>query len=130
MIQAVTWLWGSVSLSAMYYLTDLSWYHAYEYAFFLLVPALICVFYARAIRREPDAVRRARVLRLGTMLMVLQVVLMAIVLAVLVAQGKIGGTRPDWAANHIFLWGPLTIAALSVVAIRSQRQLEAQTMAA
>jgi hypothetical protein len=122
-VLGLTYFWASAAITGMYYVTDLKWYHAYQYALGLLVPALLCVLYGRAVRRERDRLRQHLLMRIGSWLGVLQLALMSGAVAALAAMDKIGSTRPDWAANHVFLAGAVTIAALCVLGIYSHRRL-------
>ena len=42
--------WGTLSMASMYYLTDLYWYHAYQYALYMAVPAIVSIVFARTLR--------------------------------------------------------------------------------
>ncbi len=121
-LMAVVYGWGALAIAGMYYLSDLSWYHAYQYALYLAVPAALSAFYARRIETI-DITGRTRPLRTGQALAGVQLLAMAAVIAILVATGKAPGTRPDWAANTIFLSGAAALIVVSALALAAQRRL-------
>ncbi len=121
-LMSFVYAWGAASIAGMYYLTDLSWYHAYQYALYLAVPAGLSALYAWRIETI-DITGRTRPLRTGQALAGVQIVAMAAVIAILVATGKAPGTRPDWAANTIFLSGAAALIVVSALALAAQRRL-------
>jgi hypothetical protein len=121
-LMAMVYACGSAAIAGMYYLTDLSWYHAYQYALYLAVPAVLAGLYAWRIETI-DIAGRERPLRTGKALAAVQLAAMLAIIALLIASGKAPGTRPDWAANTVFLAGAAALALISALALMAQRRL-------
>jgi hypothetical protein len=121
-LMAAVYAWGAVSIAGMYYLTDLSWYHAYQYALYLAVPSVLSALYSWRVETI-DVTGRERPLRGGVALARVQAVAMAVVVGMLVASGKAPGVRPDWAANTVFMAGAAALLVISVLALVAQRKL-------
>lgn len=121
-VVAGAYFWASLSLLSMYYLTDLSWYHAYQYAIYLGLPGLFALWFARRMRPAAGTAQsRRRTLTLSRYANGLQFVVALFAPIYLVAAGKIGQVRADWAANHVFAFGGLALAAMSALLLWSGR---------
>ena len=115
--------WGSFSMLTMYYLTDLHWYHAYQYALYMAVPAVVSIVFARTLRSSKGTGYTSGNLKLSMQLTVVQAVAMLAIVAYLILSGKMQIIGKDWAADHVFLWGSLAILGLSLLALAVQWRL-------
>lgn len=124
------YLWASLSMAGMYYLTDLSWYHAYEYAIYFALPAVLAGLVARRLGSGRVGVAGGEMeLNWLRRLTVVQAVVAVLGAVYLLASGKLAnpfaradaagliGLRPDWAANHVFFAGASMLFAISVLAL-------------
>lgn len=123
-LMAITSLWASLAIAAMYYLTGLQWYHAYQYALLFDLPALASVLFARAVRVAPEGPGLARLLALGRWLTRMLAALSAIGIAALIGLGKAFSAKSDWAASNVFLFAAAGLMLLSVTALRTQARAE------
>ena len=121
-LMSIAWGWAGIAMLACYYLTDLSWQHAWQYGAGMLLIAGLTAQYARA-RLKPgsrfaakDMVSAARLL---THLQGLAAILGVVVLAL---SGKLDAAKQDWAANVVFVAGGLALFALSTAARRAEQQ--------
>jgi hypothetical protein len=127
LLMGLVYLWGSLGMLVSYYLTDLAWYHTYQYAAYLAVPGLVSLYVSRrhqraatdsAIRRDLDTGRRMAWLQLGAMLIII-----AYMLATEEASLGLVGEEPNWAAVDLFLCGAIALAVMSVTAAFDDRRL-------
>ncbi|MEZ5775059.1 MAG: hypothetical protein R3D33_10280 [Hyphomicrobiaceae bacterium] len=122
-LMAVAYFWGGLAMAGMYYLTDLSWYHAYQYAIYMAALGALCLAMAGRIAAI-DIAGRTRPLRTGPALAVFQGLVMAGIAIYLARSGKLQAMRPDWAANHVFLAGALALVAMSTISLASHHRLK------
>lgn len=110
----LVYAWGAAGLFAIYSLTGLAWYHAWQYAAGAALMALALLLYVRRIginvppRTPPLS------------LTILHGAAAAGGLLYLFRTGKLAMHRSDWAANYVFLFGGLTIVALCAIAAVTQ----------
>ncbi len=115
--------WGSLSIASMYYLTDLYWYHAYQYTLYLAVPAIVSLIFARTLSSSGGSGHTNGNLRLSKFITLVQAVAMLGIISYLLFSGKLSVIRKDWAADHVFFWGAVTLLILSILALAVQRRL-------
>jgi hypothetical protein len=116
------WTWAGLAMLACYYLTDLSWQHAWQYGAGMLLIAAGIAAYARA-RRQPGsrlAAPDATALMRGVT--ALQGIAALVAVAVLLLSGKVEAHGRDWAANVVFIAGGLALFALSAMAVLAERR--------
>lgn len=127
LLVAMVYLWGSAGILVSYYLTDLTWYHAYQYAAYLAVPGVISLTVFRRhrrlatddiIRRDLDRGRRMALLQLAAMVLILAYML----LTDEASEGLIGH-EPNWAAVDLFFCGAIALGLVSIIAARDDRRL-------
>lgn len=122
-LMALAWAWGAAAMAGVYTLGGLRWYHAWQYgAGMALFAVFTWAFGLAIVRSEQLSVKRMLLLR-GLQLTVVQGVAAAGGVVYLLISGKLLTSRPDWAANQIFLTGGIAIAALSAMAAYTQRKL-------
>jgi len=119
---ASAWGWAGLAMLACYYLTDLSWQHAWQYGAAMLLIAAGITAYARA-RRQPGsrlaAPDAATAMRGVT---ALQGIAALVGVVILLLSGKVEAQGRDWAANVVFIAGGLTLFALSAMAVLAERR--------
>ena len=108
---------------ASYYLTQLHWQHAWQYGAAMLLIAFSLYAYSTALGDPASPVRAPRWLIATQRLTQVQgLAALAGILFILVS-GKLTAGKSDWAANVVFVAGGITIAALSLLAVLTQRRL-------
>jgi MFS family permease len=122
-LMAITFAWGAAAMFAVYSLTGLRWYHAWQYGSAMALLAVLAFGYGLAIGRTEGPSRRRMLLLRGLQLTVIQALAAAGGVLFLIVSGKLMTMRSDWAANQVFLFGGLAIAGLSVMAAVTQRRL-------
>lgn len=120
---AIAYAWGAAALLAIYYLTRLNWYHAWQYAAGMALIAAGIAGYVALLGRPAGVLRKPPALRLAEALTALQVLAAAGGLGFLLGTGKLMTRKDDWAANDVFLLGGLAIVVLSIHALISQQRL-------
>lgn len=127
LLVGMVYLWGSAGILVSYYLTDLAWYHTYQYAAYLAVPGAVSLAVFRrhlrpasddVIRRDLDRGRRMAWLQLAAML----VILAYMVLTEEASKGLVGD-EPNWAAVDLFFCGAIALGIISIIAARDDRRL-------
>jgi hypothetical protein len=113
-------LWGAGALTFGYGLTELYWQHWWQYAAAMILLAGVALGYAAVLPRPGSAWAGPTWLSRMTRLTLAQGVGAAAGLVFLIGSGKLIGDKPDWLANHVFLFGGIAIAVLSAVAVRAQ----------
>ncbi|MEZ5925421.1 MAG: hypothetical protein R3D57_13655 [Hyphomicrobiaceae bacterium] len=117
LLMAAVYIWAALAILVSYYLTALSWYHAYQYAAYATVPGLLALGAARRHRNGPDDLAAAALAR-GRRLAILQAVLMLVGLVYIVWLDKLRGSHADWAAIDSLWWGATAVGIISLVAAR------------
>ncbi len=119
---AAAWAWAGVAMLACYYLTDLTWQHAWQYGAGMLLIAGLVWRYAAA-RATPNS-RFADATWVTTARWMTRMQGFAALAGVtfLALSGKLDPNKQDWAANIVFVAGGLTIFALSMAALRAERR--------
>lgn len=84
--------------------------------------AVLCLAASNLFNAEPGETDARPLVRLARLMATVQLAGAAISLAAFWHTGKIFGNGPDWAANNILLFAALSIAILSIVALRSYAQ--------
>lgn len=123
----MVYLWGAAAILVSYYLTDLSWYHAWQYPIYLAIPGLISLWVAKRHRRRATNPEITRDLDFGRWMAWAQLVVMLGVMVYMwfsreVAMG-LAGENANWPAVDIMLFGTLALAVLSLLAVADDRRL-------
>jgi hypothetical protein len=119
-LMALVYAWGAGAILGAYTLAGLRWYHYWQYGGAMALVATGLLAYAAALRSRESALATPAMLRTATGLALLQGAFAAGGLAFLAGSGKLAGTRPDWLANHVFLFGGIAVTALSAMALASR----------
>ncbi|MEE9588286.1 MAG: hypothetical protein V3V97_09720 [Hyphomicrobiaceae bacterium] len=114
---AVFSAWAGLAMAAMYYLTLLSWYHAYQYAFAFLLIAIAAYAISRYLRKGLSRVPDSNWVKAIVFLTVAQGAAAGAGIVFLLVAGKVGTARADWAANNIFLAAAVGILLMSLAGL-------------
>ncbi len=128
----LVWTWGAVALFTTYNFV-LSWKEWFPFFMAFVAAAGLCLFFSATLRKDDAAGDAEPAMKMiGRYLTIGQVVAMVIVMVGLLDDGKMmrfAKARPgweDWAANNIFFFGALALAAIGAHAlIAGRKQVEA-----
>mgnify|MGYP001815765964 FL=1 len=119
---AVAWAWCGIAMLACYYLTALSWQHAWQYGAGMLLIAVLVRRYAEARATPGSPFASASMVSAARWATQLQGLAALIGVVVLALSGKLDPAGRDWAANIVFVAGGLTLFTLSTAALRAERR--------
>ena len=121
------WAWGALGLFVTYGLGVLTWREWQPFFIAFVVAAGLCLFFSATLNKDAAAGKDdPTMLKLAYYLAITQLVGMVAIMFGLAIDGKM--TRflnprfTDWAANNIFFFGAVALAAVSAYAIKSHRQ--------
>jgi hypothetical protein len=122
------WSWGALGLLSTYGTGILRWTEWWQFLIAFVVAAGLCLFFAAILKKDAETGSRDETfLKLGRILTIVQFVGMVAVMLGLAIDGKMPPNLnarvgwEDWAANHIFFFGAMALAAISAIALRAQR---------
>jgi len=115
--------WGGVAMFAVYSLTELFWYHYWQYGGIMLLVAAGLYFYAEVVARGDGFLASIRYLRLSAWASAAQAAAVLIGIGFIFASGKFAAGRADWAANVIFLSGGAALICQSLLAFATFRRI-------
>ncbi|HKZ97392.1 MAG TPA: hypothetical protein VJ045_10480 [Hyphomicrobiaceae bacterium] len=119
------WAWGALVLLTTY-LFILQWRDWWQFVIALALVGAFCLWFAAALERDAEAGREDEtMLTLGRYLAIGQLAGMIVAVAGLAIDPDkqfLSTNRPDWAANSIFLFGALAVAAISAHALLRDRR--------
>lgn len=128
------WSWAALSLLITYGTGILRWKEWWQFLIAFIVAAGLSLFFAAILKKDAEAGDRDETfLRLGRILTIVQFIGMIAVMIGLTLDGKMPPNLnakvgwEDWAANHVFFFGAIALAAISAIALRAQ---QATTVAA
>lgn len=113
-LMAVVYAWGAFAISAIYGLTELWWFHSWQYGSAMGLTAAALLGFAYLLGDRDSHFRSALSLDVSALLAMAQALGAAIGIGFLVASGKLLSEKPDWPANHVFLAGGLALIFISV----------------
>lgn len=113
-LAALVYAWGASALLGVYSLADIWWQHAFQYATGAIVFALGLSFIGWRLGHDTTA----SVPSVGLTFAHGGAALGGLVY--LVSAGKLQTTKPDWAANEVFLWGGVAVVALCAMSAITQ----------
>jgi hypothetical protein len=124
----LVWVWGALGLFVTYFFI-LAWRDWWQFVLAFAAVGVLSLLFAAALERDDRAGREDEtMLKLGRYLAIGQLAGMVIaVLGLAIDPDKefLSTKRPDWAANTIFLFGALALAAITAHALihdRSRRR--------
>ncbi|MCB1511627.1 MAG: hypothetical protein KDJ36_12060 [Hyphomicrobiaceae bacterium] len=117
------WTWGALALVITYGTGILDWPNWMPFFVAFFVAAGLCMFISSTLRRDLDRGEADdRILQLGGYLTAVQLIgMVAAVVAISMSGGAtIGAIKTDtWAANQVFLFGALALAAISAYTLKA-----------
>lgn len=116
-LAALVYAWGAAAIMAVYQLSDLAWYHFYQYGLGAALIALGLLVYVHRMA-VPDRTPPPPLWATAA-----HGIAVAAGLAFLLGSGKIWSTRADWAANVVFVFGGVAIIAICILALVTQSRL-------
>lgn len=122
----LVWVWGALGLFMTYYFIVAEWREWWHFFFAFLFVSVITIFFAATL--EKDAQKGSddqTMLKLGDGLTWLQLIgMLATAIGLMIDPDKslLDVSRRDWAANNIFFFGGLALAAISANAILANRK--------
>jgi hypothetical protein len=122
-LMVLAYLWGAVSMIAVYRLTGLRWQHGLQYGVGMALIATLHLAYAWLIAIPGSPLRSERALQGATILMLAHGGAAATGIVFLVLTGKITSAKVDWAANQVFTAGGLAVAGLSAIGVLTSIRL-------
>lgn len=125
LLTGIVYAWGAAALFSIYGLSGLRWQHWWQYGlgFALLSAGAFLCANQLSTRARHD---RAAALTALKVMTIAQLVAVLGGLIFLVGSGKLGAAKPDWAANHVFIAGGVTVAIISLVSLLALRRMAAQ----
>ncbi|MFM1816114.1 MAG: hypothetical protein RLZ98_2809 [Pseudomonadota bacterium] len=120
------WAWAALNLALTYGTGVLVWKEWLVFTLATVVVAGICLLISAMMRKDAETGRTDEaMIKLGRGLALVQLVGMIIAIVGLIVDGKmtrfLDPRHTDWAANNIFFFGALAIAAVSAYEMRARR---------
>jgi hypothetical protein len=116
----LVWVWGALGLLVTYFFI-LRWPEWWSFFIGFAAIGVLCLFFAATLERDAKAGRDDEtMLSLGRYLAIGQLIGMGITvfgLAIDPDKELLSTAHPDWAANNIFLFGALALAAITAHAL-------------
>lgn len=123
------WVWGAIGLLMTYFFILTEWKEWWQFFLAFAVVAILCLFFAATLGRDAESgTDDQTMLRLGRALTWGQLIGMLITVAGLLIdpdKSFLNVSHPDWAANNIFFFGALALAAISASAILAESRNKA-----
>lgn len=121
----LVWTWGALGLLMTYFFLLPAWKEWWHFFIAFAAVGVLCIFFAATLQRDAEAGKDDEtMLRLGRALTWGQFIGMLItVIGIMIDPDKslLNTARPDWAANNIFMFGALALAAISASALLAER---------
>jgi len=122
----LVWVWAAIGLLMTYFFLPTVWREWWHFFLALVLVGVLCLFFATAMQRDADkGSTDDTMLKLGRLLTYGQLAgMLAVVAGLLIDPNKrfLDVQFPDWAANNIFFFGAIALAAISANAILSDRK--------
>lgn len=120
----LVWTWGAVGLFVTYNFI-LQWKEWWHFFIAFAVLAVLCLFVSNSMGRDQVAGKEDKTfMTIARYLTVAQLVGMMVTVIGLLIDGKmirfLNPRHQDWAANNIFFFGALALAAISYVALMAR----------
>ena len=120
------WAWGALGILVTYeFILDKQWPEWNQFFLGFMLAAAGCLLFANMLTKDAATGKDdASVLNLGRILVLVQFIGMMVAAITMLIDGKFPRSieKPDWAACNIFFFGALSIAAISLNALISQRR--------
>ncbi|MCH9808141.1 MAG: hypothetical protein K0U74_10435 [Alphaproteobacteria bacterium] len=115
-LMAMVYAWGAGALLAIYGLTELWWFHSWQYAIAMVLIAGALLGYVHLLGDKESQFRSDLSLDVSAYLAMAQAAGAAMGLGFLIGSGKFASIKTDWPANHVFIAGGLALIVISVIA--------------
>lgn len=122
-LMAMLYAWGAAAIFAVYSLTQLWWWHSWQYGLGMAIIACGLMGYVSLMNNARSPLAQPRALDLAAMLALLQAVAIAGGLVFLIVSGKLASSKPDWPANYVFVGGGLGLILVSSISAFTHRKL-------
>ncbi len=123
-LMACIYGWGALTIFAIYGLTQLWWFHSWQYASAMGLIAVALLGFTHLLG-DPDSQFRSPIaLDAMAFLAMVQAAAAALGMGFLIGSGKLSSIKPDWPANHVFVGGGMAIIVASVVAAITHLRLK------
>ena len=121
----LVWVWGALGLLVTYMFVLPEWKDWWQFFLAFTAAGVLCLFFAATHARDATAGREDQtMLKLGRALAAGQLAGTLITMAGLFLDPKkhfLNVSKPEWAANNIFLFGALALAIISANALYAGR---------
>lgn len=122
----LVWTWGALALLVIYFLVfENRWPEWWQFFMSFATAAVGCIIFANMLGRDDAEGREDEsIMKLGRLLIKLQLIGMAVGVISLVLDGKFprSVTNSDWAACNIFFFGGIAVAAICANALAAPRE--------
>lgn len=122
----IGYFWGALALLMVYRLTSLRWQHGLQYGAGMAAIGWLVLVYVHLLARPASRLRSPASIMLATWLTLAHGGAALGGVLFLILSGKINSMKGDWAANHVFLAGGLSVAGLSLISAYTQFRLVAR----
>lgn len=120
----LVWLWGALAILVTY-MFILQWHEWWQFFLGFAAAGILCLLLAIAIERDSEAGRHDEtILSMARYLAIGQLAGMVIGvagLAIDTSKRFLDVTQPEWAANNIFLFGAIALAAITAHALMNDK---------
>ncbi len=120
---ALTYAWGGLALLMVYKLSGLKWQHGWQYGSGMAVIAGGLLVLVHKLGDAATPLRTTAGIQRLANLALAQSIAAAVGLVFLIGAGKLWSGKKDWAANHVFLIGGVTLVIVSLIAYRTHARL-------
>ena len=122
----LVWLWGAGVLGISYAVLLTPWREWTHFFAAFAIVGILCLLFAAALNRDADQNSEDQtLLKLGRLLTFAQLIgMLATIAGIAIDPDKsiLSKIRPDWAANIVFVFGGLSLLAISAYALWHQRK--------
>lgn len=122
-LMAMIYAWGAAAIFAIYSLTELWWWHSWQYALGMAFIACCLMGYVHWMSDARSPLAQPRALDLTAMLALVQAAAIAGGLVFLIGSGKLASSKPDWPANNVFIGGGVGLVLVSSISAFTHRKL-------
>lgn len=128
-LMAMLYAWGAAAIFAIYSLTELWWWHSWQYGLGMAFIACCLMGYVYWMSDARSPLVQPRALDIAAMLALLQAIAIAGGLVFLIGSGKLATSKPDWPSNYVFIGGGLGLILVSSISAFTHRKLRERTAA-
>lgn len=122
---ALVYGWGGVAILGVYTLTNMWWWHSWQYGLAMVFVSMCLFSYAGLLGRDKSIVKSLPALDVTAYLAAAQILAAIAALIFLVVSGKFGRPGQDWPANQIFVVGGVSLIFVSLMAVLTHWRLRA-----